>query len=571
MKRIIALTKIFFKNGNSLFNIDKSKKQKTGNYILPIILIALIFLMFSFFISFYSSFSIANLDNLGNITSEIDHNFLNNLLIILFPYTFSYLFVFLATIVTSTFFLSTDSDTFLHMPIKAGEIFVAKFLSCLIYAYIIEVVLILPLDVAYSIVSKAGILSIFNQLLIFVALPIIPILVVYAVDSLVSKIFNLKKHRSWTVSVLLIFTLFIVLGVQSISGTFMPSDMNAIDEEFILKIKEASSIYVNNMGILKYILGFITNGYHDNSILGLLSSLGFISFCMILLLITFAISNKHYHKNLLDENESLKSGKKKQNSIFKFDSQNNAYLKKEFKILFRSPEIVIQTVFPPIILLLVIVSTFITLYNSDPSVTSDVNYFMDLFKNTFKNNTVIIPFASVCLSTICCSMILISATSFSREGNGINLLKLIPISLSRQIKLKMIPGILASIVISSITIVFCGILIEVTWYYILLAILISVLTSISLNYFMIMTDLKHPYLDWSSEIAAIKQNKTTMFTMLILFAIAFINILICFIMINSKISIVISSIITILINLGIIISYELKLKNKRHSLIEYLE
>ena len=81
---------------------------------------------------------------------------------------------------------------------------------------------------------------------------------------------------------------------------------------------------------------------------------------------------------------------------------------------------------------------------------------------------------------------------------------------------------------------------------------------------MIMTDLKHPYLDWSSEIAAIKQNKTTMFTMLILFAIALINILICFILINSKISIVISSIITILINLGIIISYELKLKNKRH-------
>ena len=143
MPRFLLLARIILKNNaNALLQLDKSKRKNKP--ITIVLLVVLVFFIFSMFMSFLSTFSIGSIDGNGNIV-EMDMVYINNVLTLLIPYVFLILFVFLNTCVISCFFLSTDSSSFLHLPFKPYEIFLAKLVYCLIFSYIIEFLFLFPL------------------------------------------------------------------------------------------------------------------------------------------------------------------------------------------------------------------------------------------------------------------------------------------------------------------------------------------------------------------------------------------------------------------------------------------
>ena len=91
------------------------------------------------------------------------------------------------------------------------------------------------------------------------------------------------------------------------------------------------------------------------------------------------------------------------------------------------------------------------------------------------------------------------------------------------------------------------------------------------NYIMILLDLKNPFVDWSNEVAAVKQNKIAMLSMLALIGISGLAIGLIFVAINFNIPFIAILLPLIAILIIIIVLFELHLNKKRHSLFEHLE
>ncbi len=568
MHRILSLSKVIIKNNGNFFNTT-NKKTKNNTLISFILGITFIFLIISFFITFYSAFILGNIDSNGNITST-DMEYINNLLTIFIPYIFLFIFIFLNTLVISTFFLSTDSESFLHLPIKPYEIFLAKLISVLFYSYLIEFLFLLPFNMAYMATVSFNLFSFINQLLYFISFPFIPISFIFIYSFLITKIFNFKKRKDLTVIILSVISILGILLIQTLFDSVFSADIDNITGEDLLAFKQLISETALNMKSIKPFLNLITFGYTKNNFSSLIYGLSFLLLNSLLIVICSFIANKFYQKQLLDEKQVYSNKNDKKELKFSIYSPNKSYALKEWKMLYRSPNLLIQTIFPPLILIAVLGTTFIALYQNQSS-AEEFNRWYILIKDVFHSHPSSILFASIALGALTCSTIMISSSSFSREGKNIASLKNIPLNPIVQIRIKMIPGILVTAVIDLFVIIMTTIIFELPFINVAIASLICGLSIIICNYIMILLDLKNPFLDWSNETAAIKQNKTVLLSTFILFGLIAISIGLVFASITLNMSFILTSILLLLILFGIIIIIEFCLNKKRHSIFEHLE
>ncbi len=569
MPKFLKLAGVMIKNSGNLLN-NANKKEKNNKSLLPILIVGAAILFISSIMMYVSAFSIASLDNNGNITA-VDYNYISSVLKVIYPQMFLLLFVFLNTLVITTFFLSTDSATFLHLPLKPYEIFLAKFICCLIYGYAIELLFIAPINVAYMITIVPSLLTIVNQILFLVVMPLIPISFAFIISFLISKIINIQKHRDASVFILSIISVIAVIAIETVFNTAIPSDIESMDGAMIEEFKENIIDSANKMGGLGKVFGFILDGFTNFSINGFINTLIFVLISIAIVTSFAFIANKFYQKNLLDENtDHSRSRKKKGPLSINVKSPTASYLGKELKMLFRSPNILMQTVFPPLIMIAVIIVTIISACNSDPVMNEDTTYWMNEIQKFFDSYSATLPVIGLALSSITCSMVMVSSTTFSREGPNIYLLKLIPLAPIKQIRIKMIPGTLVSAIINVLLIAAAGIIFKINIFIIIITLFLSILLTIMCNYIMITLDLKHPFLDWSNEVGAVKQNKVALISLLITFGIALGFGIIAFIVGMLKIHLALVCIISLLIIIGVIIIFELHFHKKRHSIFEHL-
>lgn len=567
MHKILSLAKVIIKNNGNTWNL-RSKSNKNSNAIKITLGVAFIFLMISFFMSFYSSFILANIDENGNIVAT-DIDYINKLLIIFIPYVFLFIFVFLNTLIISTFFLSTDSECFLHLPIKPYEVFLAKLINILVYSYIIELIFLLPLNISYILTTSFNIFSTINQILYFISFPFIPISLVFILSFIITKIINFKKRKNIAIIVLSVVSIISLLFIQSGFNSFFASDIENINGDNLLAFKDLVNSSASNIKIIKPVLEYIALGYTKNTFASLLHGLSFFFISSLFIIICSFIANKFYQKHLLDETQ-IHNRKVKKDLEIKITSPRKSYALKEWRMIYRSPNLLIQTIFPPLIIIAVLGVTFYTLYQ-DQSTAAEFDKWYLIIKDIFYSYPSSTTFASVALAFLTSSTIMISSSSFSREGKNIAFLKNIPLDPLTQIRIKMIPGTIITFIIDLFVIIATAFIFKLTFPIVLIALIICLLSIIICNYMMVILDLKNPFLDWSNETAAIKQNKVVLLSTLILFGLTALSIGLIFLVIITNISYILTTIILILILFILISGFEIYLHKKRHSIFEHLE
>ena len=127
-------------------------------------------------------------------------------------------------------------------------------------------------------------------------------------------------------------------------------------------------------------------------------------------------------------------------------------------------------------------------------------------------NPTVVLCVAIGINTFLLSMIFISVTAISRDGQNAVFMKYIPVPLYKQIIYKCLPSIIISIVPIVFVIVAMSYLLN---YYnvlfIIYSLIISILISILYSYLMIIVDLKRPKLNWDTEYAVVKQNFNMIF------------------------------------------------------------
>ena len=194
--------------------------------------------------------------------------------------------------------------------------------------------------------------------------------------------------------------------------------------------------------------------------------------------------------------------------VYKKSNKNMSYLKKEFKLLFKTPAffsncIIINFIWPFFIGLIVF------LYDK----TGNLKKILDLYHNN--NYTVHLAFiiGVIILSILITAVNSIASSSISREGSSFFYMKVIPLSYKKQILLKTISSIIVSFIGLFIYILVFAIIFKLGVVNTILYIILSFIAVLFISILGVYLDTINPKLVWDDEINALRGNHNVFINM----------------------------------------------------------
>ena len=495
LKNIFNLSKVFIKeNENNLKIINEKNKNINKKSLL-----FWIYIILFFGITYASNEVVTYMVKIGK--PEI---FLNGYLL------FLQILIILRTIMVSIniFYFSKEIESVLHLPFKPIEILISKFNTILFMVYEIELIFgLIPLFI-YGINVHAELLYFINLILILIIFPIFAILIVSIIMIFLMKTIKLFKNKDLMQIIISFILVFLIMFFVNKATEYIFNNVENITEnqEEVLnnineKIIEINKYFVNinparkileNKNIFKILLYFLE--------LILINLIGFLLFIFL--------GNKLYLKQLLKANFYYKKKKNKKVKLNKKTRKNKkgiSYIKKEFKLLYKNPLFFIQSIYPVIlmtvivsILIIVLVPAFI-----EAAQTTEQKEILEELEFDIEAACIIIGGIQVVgLFNYT------SVTAISREGKNAFVIKYLPVSLFKQIIYKSIPQIFINTICSGIILAVIKYVIPaIEIKYILIMFLISFLLNIINSIILILIDLLMPKLEWDAEYEILRNNK----------------------------------------------------------------
>ena len=489
--KVVALTKVFFKNSFQNMETAGGSKNKTNSKSM-MILYAIVFLYLAGIVGFFSY----NLVQ-GLIEIQQEEIFLGLILLAIG------VFVLIQTIFSaiSLLYYSKDNEYILPLPIKPSQIVMAKTNVLLITEYfIVAIIGLIPL-IIYGILTTANIFYYITMIITLLTFPVVPVLISSLLVLIVMSFAKFTKNRN-RFQIIATIILLVVICVIS----FQTSDMEGSQEELIQMATKANGL-VEMIRNTFPTLGMAIEALANNSILNLIA---LVLVTAILYLIYIAVGQKLFLKGAVG---SLSSGKRTKKAInektaFKKSSLAKTYIGKEFKTLIRNPIFFMQCVMPAILFpILVIVFTFAGMQTDQNTTITDIAQMIT------NKTSIYLGMAILMVIQFFSMFIYISATAISRDGQNAVFMKYIPVPLIKQIDYKVMPNIIMTTIMGIISIGIAQYLFRIPILYLLLITIAAISIGMLQSYLMIIVDLKKPKLEWNSEYAVVKQNMNLVWPM----------------------------------------------------------
>lgn len=553
IKNIFNLTKIFFKSSFQNLYIINNETKKLNKKSIFVWLIIAIMIAIS-----YISFEIIKI--LVSINQSII--FINIFLIIL-------MIIMIFQVILSSanvYFFSKDLEILLPFPIKSEELLISKFCTILVNIYFTElIVALLPL-IIYGILLHVGLFYYFYIILILFLFPILPTLFVSVIMMFLIKLSKFIKNKD---SFQVIITLTFIFLMFLLEFLVTSNLINRIDDNFNIgnvdtqqqienynyKIENINKVFLEINPTVNIIKNY-------NKPISTFYLFEIIIINVLFLFLFIMVGKKVYLKNILKSNNNFylrKSNNKILEKTLKKRSLMCTYIKKEFKILFKTPIFFMQSIFP---ILIVFVSICIISVVAIPNIKAILS--SDIFgQDTEVSVNLGIICAIVGTIQIMCTISNISITSISREGKGAFYMKFLPIDWYKQIIYKSTPQIVInSVLITFILVLAKLIFIKLQIIHLLLIFIISNIINIISSELMVVVDLNKPNLKWNADYEAIKQNNKLfqyVLTILIILILVYFNKIFS----DVELNIACSAIIIILLILMFIINKVIRINVKK--------
>ena len=510
LKNIFNLSKLFIReNDVNLKIINMETKKINKKSVLFWVYVILIFGLF-----YISSEVISYMVKIGK--PEI---FINGFLL------FLEVLIIIRTVMVSmnVFYFSKDIENILHLPIKPIEILISKLSTIIFMNYELEILIgIIPFFI-YGIYTYAKLSYFFNLVLLLIFFPIFATLIVSIIMIVLMKTIKLFRNKDImqiAISFILVFGIMFSAG-KAIEYVFNNAEYIEENQQLILNNINEKIIIINNYflninpsanillkkGILNILINYLK--------LVIINILAFILFIFL--------GNKLYLKQLLKANFYTKKKNNKEIKLNKRAKRNKiriSYIKKEFKLILKNPLLFIQSVYPVImmtIMICVLISALVPAYNE---ILHREEYKEMLESLKFDIEAVCIILGVIQITGL---FNYTSITSFSREGKNAYIMKVLPIGLYKQFIYKNIPQIVLNIISSIVILIVINFQIPAIGIkYILILFVLSFLITIINSNILCLIDLLMPRLEWDAEYEILKNNKNKLLQyVLILFNILF--------------------------------------------------
>ena len=519
IKIIKDLTKIFLKSAYQDVNIINKETKKINKRSVFVWLILIVSLAL-----FYISNEIIK----ALVSSGYPEVFLSIYFLVLA------IFIMFQTILvcTNIFYFSKDIELILPFPIKPVNLLIAKFNTLICTLYVSEAIFgIIPICI-YGILTHSTLLFYIYAVLIFIFFPVFLALVLSIIMMFVMKISKFIKNKEifQTIITLLLVTSIFIVKYNVINNIFIQNkEIEIVENNFQIadKLIEFNN-RIETSNKLFLVINPAVKVLKNSNLQNIFEIIKIILIDFITFIIFIFIGKKTYLKDILKNTSYLIKTSNKGINLYKKCKKNiifKAYIKKEFKNLFRNSMVFMQCVYPMIISLITVIIISIILLPKLNEVLNNPD-----IKQLIGNLEFDLSIVYIILSGIQVLFMIspASLTSISRDGKNASFMKYIPISYFRQILYKGLPQIF----INSISVI---IIIGILYYAfpsigivnVLLVFISSMILNALNSYSMIIVDLLNPKLQWDSEYEILKQNNNRYFqyafTVIVILILVYLN------------------------------------------------
>lgn len=421
------------------------------------------------------------------------------------------IFFFAITMVISVFYMTSDLEALLPLPLASWQIVGAKMTMALVYEYLWVLFFIAPVLVGYGVAAGSGIAYWISVVLGCLALPVVPLCYAGLITMVVMRVFKKIRNKDLLSTLGLGVSILFAFGISAFSqlmGTTAGSgDLVQILTEKAGLIKTMGNVFPN--------FRFLSNGLEDGSILQILL---FILTSLVFAAVFLFVAQKIYLQTAVGMSEaSDKKRRLTRAERVKASRERKpvyTYTMIEIKKMVRTPtyffNCVLMCLIWPLFIMIPLIFSLMgsglalgTIFRS----SGFVQEISAVLKDEISFGIAMVVVAGI--SAFVGSMNMTTATAISREGTDYYIMKYLPMSYTDQLRAKVASGFIFSFIGSVIYIV----LIEAVLIFLGMNILIlplSVIMNVAmlllLNYVQLLLDLAYPKLVWENEAAAVKNN-----------------------------------------------------------------
>ncbi|OQR57245.1 ABC transporter permease [Bacillus sp. CDB3] len=494
MSKIWTLTKVLLKLNYADFITDKKKRWA---YVFSFA--AILFVGFLIF----GSMTHGMYEGMKHIGQEPG-------IIIAIGLAIASIWVFLMSItnILTVFYYSNDIEMLLPLPLKPAQIISAKFLTVLITQYVMSSFILLPIFITYGLKSGAFITYYIYMIFIYLLFPIVPLVLASLLMTIIMRYTNIAKNKDRGNIFIGIVSILFIVGIN----VFMQwRNKSAFSGD------AAAEYLVNNQSsLLVQMTNYFPTTYFGAVALiesaswkGPLYVLIFALISFVFFVVFYYIAERTYLKGVI----GLSTSTAKKQAITSEGLQKStvqsshlkAYVKKEFKTLFRTPQFflncIVQTFVMPIML-------FFVLFVQDGNLKWITGYI-----NNPESAGLAIG-VGLCASLFLMGSNVIATTSFSRDGSSWFVNRYLPVKASDIFFAKALTAWIINIAILAVFGITMAVVAGVSPVFMILWYLLSANGLLLINLIGTRWDAQTADIHWDTEQKLFKSRYTTLWNFL---------------------------------------------------------
>jgi len=407
--------------------------------------------------------------------------------------------------VISAFYFAKDLRLLVPLPIRPGEIVVAKFCSVLVGEYLTMAPFVIPALAVYGVMADVSLLYIPLALLVYLMLPVIPLVLASLFSFVLMRVTNLRRNRDF----LRVFGALLGVGLALLFqfwGQFSQGEISQGAFEELVTSQQPLIQAVSRWAITSV---WATNALREDAFgLGLPSFLLFAAAVAVAAVLLILGAERLFFGGLLGGDEARSSGRRLSREELTSETGRVrsplwALFMREVRLLNRTPSFLMAGVLPPLLMPLFMIFPLraqggplenahaLSQYGDSPWVPLIVLGAL-LFLN---------------------SMSALPSSAISREGRWFWISRSLPVSPSLQVQAKLLHSLLFSLINLVLVLGFMLWLGLATPVNIAAVVLGGILAGVVTSYSGLLIDVMRPHLDWTDPQHAMKGNYNSLFAM----------------------------------------------------------
>ncbi|OGD25372.1 MAG: hypothetical protein A2V57_10370 [Candidatus Aminicenantes bacterium RBG_19FT_COMBO_65_30] len=409
--------------------------------------------------------------------------------------------------VISAFYFSRDLEFLIPLPLRPSEVMISKFAVIMINEYLTVAAIVLPVVVTYGVMAKGGIGYWVNAVLVYLALPVIPLALVSLLVVAMMRFINVSRKKDILILVgsivLIVLALALQIGLgrtagpqpsaQAVTAFFTSPDslLNRVGSKFPPSIWATKAVAA----------GFSSEGPANLALL-LGVSLAFFAGIVVM-------AEKLFYRGLIGLSET--TGKKRRLTRDEMSRRVSsgrravaAVFGREWKIMNRTPIFLLNGVL--VVVIVPVIFVLLANMGSGRGGSGGGGDLSAILKTMTSANPLFAILAAALFMTVCGSLNGTSSSTFSREGAQFWISRVIPVAPREQAAAKFLHSYLVAMLGVVTATVVAAIVLHLKAVHLAAAAGLALVAGVLLTVVGMIIDLARPLLNWTNPQKAIKQN-----------------------------------------------------------------